>query len=178
MLLGDQNTTRRIIPVCQYIGPRDTIACPYCREGRPILWQFMIYLGTMSSCQMQQRMVRWTVNLKRSGTEQARSKLKYCSVTERNNGTPQLLLLASGFEHGAFWTQSMISDRIDCDNWFVELRYELLYECEGLLSTKNGSVSVFRHSDSVQVFCPSRLLCRIYGLSEWFLVFRSNKPIL
>jgi len=37
---------------------------------------------------------------------------------------------------------------------------------------------VFRHSESVQVFCPGRLLCKIYGLSKWFLVFRANKPML
>ena len=44
------------------MGPLDTVACTCCREGRRVLWQFMIYLGTMSSCQMQQRMVRGMVN--------------------------------------------------------------------------------------------------------------------
>ena len=67
---------------------------------------------------------------------------------------------------------------IDCDHWFVGLRIELRYEREGVLLTKNCSVSLLRHSRVVQVFCPSRLLCRIYGLSEWFLVFLANKPML
>jgi len=30
------------------------------------------------------------VNLKRSGMERSRSRLKYCPATEKNNGTPQL----------------------------------------------------------------------------------------